>query len=337
VWAAAARIRPERRIAPARAQAGDPVRVTVSLGARPGLARLLDVTVDPGLAAAGGGARAEGGGTWSISAARRGDHRLPPARVSVMDPFGLARRTRPAGGDDRLLVVPRAPLLDGLALGARAPGRGPRRRRTRAGVGELDRVRDYRAGDPLSRVHWGQTAKRGRLQTKELREPEGGARTALLVLDGAAPAGEPFETAVTATAALARHLTGRGEAVGLVHTGAPPARVAAEVAGWPALELALARSEPGGEATTALALRAEATAPDPPDLIVVVTGAAEPAFAGALAHARALGIGVAAVLTGPAAAAAGEIAAAGAETVVVPGPDRVAAALARGPARARVP
>jgi hypothetical protein len=46
---------------------------------------------------------------------------------------------------------------------------------------------------------------------------------------------------------------------------------------------------------------------------------------------------VAAVLTGPAAAAAGDIGALGAEVIVVPGPDRVAAALSREPARARVP
>jgi uncharacterized protein (DUF58 family) len=338
VWAGAAGIRPERRIAPARARAGDPVRVGVVLGARAGLERLLDITVDPGLgSAAGGGAGAERGGVWSIPSAPRGDHRLPPARVTVMDPFGLARRTRVATGADRLLVVPRAPLLDGAPVGVRAVGHGPRRRRAREGFGELDRVRDYRAGDPLSRVHWAQTAKRGRLQTKELLAPEGGGRTVLLLLDGTAPAGEAFETAVTATAALARHLLIRGEGVALAHTGAPPARVPAARAAWPALELALAQVAPGGDGSTASALRAEATAPDAPDLIVVVTSAAEPAVAGELARARALGIGVAAVLAGPAAAAAGDIAALGAEAIVVPGPDRVAAALSREPARARVP
>ena len=42
---------------------------------------------------------------------------------------------------------------------------------------------DYQPGDPLSRVHWAQTAKRGRLQTKELRAPSGSGRTVVVLLD----------------------------------------------------------------------------------------------------------------------------------------------------------
>lgn len=328
VWVVAAGVRVERRIEPARCVAGAPVRLTVTVrgwATRLGLDRLLVMHVDTGLAAVAPDAR-HAGGRWTFAAVR-GDHRLAPARVEVSDPFGLARRTRTGDGDDHLMAAPAAPALSGVPLGARARGHGARRRAAGSGFGELDRVRDYQAGDALSRVHWGQTAKRGRLQTKEMRAPEGSGRTVLLLLDGAVPPGEAFETTVTATAALARHLTEAREPVGLVHTGREPARLPVGRAPWPVAEIALTRVRAGGERSLALAMRAEATSPDAPDLIVVLTSGADAGLAASAAQARSLGVGVAAVLAGPAAAAGAELAAAGVDVVVVPGPDRVAAAL----------
>jgi uncharacterized protein (DUF58 family) len=341
VWAVAPGVRLERRIAPARCRAGDPVRVTLSLSgwaARAGLVRLLDLSLDPGLGTARGprAPAREGARTWRVPAAPRGDHALPPPRLRIADPFGLARRVRSGDGDDRLLVVPRAPALERLALGTGSPGRGPRRRRPLVGFGELDRIRDYQAGDPLSRVHWAQTAKRGRLQTKVLRAAEGSGRSVMVLVDGAAPAGSDLETAVTAAAAVARHVAERGEPLGLSHTGRHPARIAVGRATRAETELALARLEPGGERALPLALRAEATAPDPPDLLVVATSAGDPGLAAATAQALGAGVGVAVILAGPAAAGAGELARAGAEVAIVAGPDDVAAALGAGGARARV-
>lgn len=341
VWTVAPGLRLERRIAPARCRAGDPVRVTLAVSgwaARAGLARLLDLSLDPGLGEARG-ARApvrEGHRTWRIPAAPRGDHVLPPPRLRVADPFGLARRVRTGAGDDRLLVVPRAPALEQLALGARSLGRGPRRRRPLVGFGELDRVRDYQAGDPLSRVHWPQTAKRGRLQTKVLRAAEGAGRSVMVLVDGAAPAGPELETAITAAAAVARHVAERGEPLGLAHTGRRPARLGVGRADRTAVDVALARLQPGGERSLALALRAEAGAPDAADLVVVATSAGDPGLPAAVAQALGVGAGVAVVLAGAAAAGAGELARAGADVAIVAGPDDVAAALGAEGARARV-
>ncbi|MBJ7456177.1 MAG: DUF58 domain-containing protein, partial [Thermoleophilia bacterium] len=199
VWLVAAGMRVERRIEPARCVAGSPVRLRVAVtgwATGLGLDRLLGVRVDTGLGDAAEGAR-EAGGTWTFPAVR-GDHHLPPPRVEFSDPFGLARRTRTGGGDEHLMVVPASPALAGVPVGARSRGQGARRRAMDSGFGELDRVRDYQAGDALSRVHWAQTAKRGRLQTKEMRAPEGSGRTVMLLLDGAVPPGEAFETTVTA-------------------------------------------------------------------------------------------------------------------------------------------
>lgn len=334
VWLAAAGLRVERRVTPARCSAGEEVRVAVRLegwAARAGLHRLLDVTIDPGLGPArGSAAPVRRGAVWTLAPVR-GDHHLPAPRVTVRDPFGLARAGRDGRGDDRLLVVPAAPVVERVPHGSRAPGRGSRRRRAETGFGELDRVRDYRPGDPLSRVHWAQTAKRGRLQTKELRATEGAGRAALVLLDGSAPDGEDLETAVSAAAAIVRHLMDRGEPVSLVHTGRVPARLPAGLATWGVVEVALARMAGGGARPAGLALVAEAGGADAPDSAILVTSAAGTGLPAAVGRLRAHGVGVAAVLAGPAAAVAGDLRAAGAEVVVVPAQGRVAAALSAAP------
>jgi uncharacterized protein (DUF58 family) len=341
VWLVAGGIHPERRIEPARCAAGAPVRVSVRLSGWPirlGLDRLLDVAVEPGLGTAGSQSRPRteaAPGAASLLIAVRGDHQLPPVSITVGDPFGLARRSRTGGGDAQLLVVPLAPALERPLLGAHASGWGVRRRGADPGFGELDRVREYQAGDSLSRVHWAQTAKRGRLQTKEMRSAEGAGRSVLLLLDGAVAAGDDFEVTVTAAAALARHFAEGRDPVTLVLTGRTPVRIPAARATWPVAEIALARIAPGGARTLALALRAEAAAQGAPDLIIVLTCGAETGLVSAAAQARAAGVGVAAVLAGPAAAAAGDLAAAGVRVVVVPALDRVATALSGQGGRAR--
>ncbi len=334
VWLAGVGMRVERRIEPARCVAGAPVRVRVIVSGwatRLGLDRVLEIAVDPGLGADRGPAApsTRGVASWEFAAVR-GDHHLPHARVTIADPFGLARRSRRAEGDSRLLVVPFSPALERSPIGSRARGHGVRRRGADSGFGELDRVRDYQPGDALSRVHWAQTAKRGRLQTKEMRSPEGTGRTTLLLLDGAVPGGDDFETTVTATAALARHFAERREPVSVVHTGRAPVRIPATRAAWSVVEIALARVEAGGERSFAHVVRAEATAADAPDAIIALTCGADSGVAVAAAQAQARGVGVTAVLAGPAAGAAAALAALGVEVVVIPNSDRVAVALGGG-------
>ncbi|MGD9694596.1 MAG: DUF58 domain-containing protein [Thermoleophilia bacterium] len=339
VWAVARGLRVRRRVSPARCRAGDTVTVALTLGgwpARSGLAHVLGIALDPGLGSLRGpeAPRMETSRSWRVTSAPRGDHLLPPPRLRVTDPFGLAGAARAGRGDTRLLVAPRAPAVPGLELVARFDGSGPRRRRAVSGFGELDRVRDYQAGDPLSRIHWPQTAKRGRLQTKELKAAEGFGRSVLIVLDGAAAGGRDFETAVTAAAAIARHLAERAEPVGLVHTGRRPARLAVGRAAWPELELALTQLEPGGERALALAVRAEATAADAPDLMIVCTSAVDAGLGPALAQAHGAGVATAVILAGAAAAAAPELARGGTDIAIVAGQDDVARALS--PREARV-
>jgi hypothetical protein len=70
--------------------------------------------------------------------------------------------------------------------------------------------------------------------------------------------------------------------------------------------------------------------------VLVATSAGDPALAAAVAQAGALGVLVAVVLTGSAAASAGDLALAGADVAVVAGPELLASALSASDARARV-
>ncbi|MCC6830792.1 MAG: DUF58 domain-containing protein [Thermoleophilia bacterium] len=212
-----------RILRPPRPRAGEPAEATVAVrGGRGALTamRLLEWEADAGLAALGPqrAVRAGDGVTRIlIPAARRGDHTLPPLALRIGDSLGLAvavRRTGPAA--ERVLVVPEAlPAADTTA----ALGGHQRGRLSLAGedVSSLEGLREYRSGDPLSRVHWGQSAKRGRLHTKVFRPDDGGGRIATVLLDASAQAGasaEDRELAVVAAASIARSVaTGGGRAV----------------------------------------------------------------------------------------------------------------------------
>lgn len=328
---AASGLRVRRSIATAEPRAGDPVVAHTRLEGWPvrlGLTGVLVCTVDPALGPLSGvdGYREEGRGRWRVPRAARGVHRLPPPAVIVADPFGVARRRRPGGASLELVVPPDSPAIGGLPVSSAGGARGAGRRRRGEDWGELERVRDYREGDPLSRVHWGQTAKRGRLQTKQLRGTDGERPTTLVLLDaGAASAGGgpdgPFETAVTAAAALVRHLEGRGRAVAFAHSGRRAERVPAGPGAWPATEAALARVRPDGAATATLALRAAAGGRrGGPDAVVLVTGAPDADLPAALAATARGGVGATAVVAGPHPSAVAALTAAGAAVLSIATP-----------------
>lgn len=134
---------------------------------------------------------------------RRGRLRLASPVFLRPDPLGLVRARRSAGDPASVLVLPRRYPVDALAL--------PGRRRHQPGgvtlassVGESQEfvsLRDYRAGDPLRKIHWRSWAKAGRPIVKECQE-EHFVRHAL-ALDTAGPAGAVFEEAVSVAASFA--------------------------------------------------------------------------------------------------------------------------------------
>lgn len=305
VWCVAAGLRLRRDIDTVRCLAGDDVEVRIRVAgwpARLGLHRICDLEIDPRMGTARGAApiRRLRGLAWRLPGVPRGEHVLPAPALRVTDPFGLARRRRTAGWDGPavLTAVPPAPRVERLAFVERARSHQGVRARQVDGVGDLDRVRDYRPGDPLGRIHWGQTAKRGRLQTKELRLVEGAGGGIDVILSGSHPAGPEFEMAVAAAATVARHLMETGRRVAFTHTGRPPTSLGGTGVSWPIVEAFLTTCAPDESHPTGRAVLTALARPDPPRLVVVVTGPGDPSVAGPLATARAAGVGAAVVWVG---------------------------------------
>lgn len=305
------------------------------------LLSFLDWDLRPGLPEAGrteirkpGRIRGEFRQEISFTDLPRGEHRFGPPGVSIGDPFRLSRVRRAATKTDSVLVLPRTvPVLIPFWESGAARRAGQRDGLLR-GRAELGGVRDYEPGDPLSLIHWSQTARRGRLQTKELHGESGRGASLVVLLDASAASAasdgrnpdSPFEVAVSAAASLVATCAARGDQVGLDHTGSVPISLPT---GTPpgAIERELAIVGPDGHQHVSVALRAIAGRAATPRTIVIVTAAGDRGLGAATSQARAAGISVAAVLTGSARAYGPELRRAGAWVTDVAGADGLAAAL----------
>ncbi len=144
--------------------------------------------------------------TYAVEA-KRGRHRFEPATVVVRDPSGATEVETRVGTEtevDCTSDVAAAPVrgrtLDAVGR-VLADGSG-------AGI-EFHQTRDYRRGDPLSRIDWNRFARTGDMTTVEFRKER--AATVVLVVDARpeayrAPDGEPH--AVAAAVAAAQQLVG---------------------------------------------------------------------------------------------------------------------------------
>lgn len=209
---ARAGVRPTRSSVPAGTRAGDEIRVNSGIAGRPRRPRLdalVVLRVDPRIGRIGALLRSQHG--HATVRARRGIWDLPGPIVEVTDALGLARAERVSGAAERIVVPPRVvPLRWKTVL---ASGDGSTRRRPSPMGTDLDRVREYRAGDPLSHVHWAQTAKRGQLQTKVLAGQAAAGAGFAVALDARGACREDpiaFEEAVATTASLAHCALGAG-------------------------------------------------------------------------------------------------------------------------------
>ena len=330
--------------------AGERATATLRLSGWPvrnRLIRLLDWEIRPGLPTTahaepsrpkfiGGEVRQ----TIAFGDMTRGEHRFTSPGVSLSDPFGLARVRRASRSETTVLVLARSvPVLVPFweSGAARRAGQQAGLLRGRA---ELGGVRDYEPGDPLSLIHWAQTARRGRLQTKELHGESGRGTTLGLLLDAHADpaagqaAHQAFEIAVSAAASLVAACAARGDAVGLEHTAA---RATALPVGTPAgiIERELAQVSADGHQTIGLALRSAVGRPDAPRTLVVISSCGDRSLAAAASQARGAGVNVAAVLIGPARVYAQDLRRAGTWVTEVGDISQLAAALDGGGAHAR--
>lgn len=187
---------------------------------------------------------------YRLRTPRRGVFDVGPLRVSVTDPFGLARIDRAAGLPRELVVTPRVtPLEPAAGVVASVDGAvHALQRRTHPNSDELI-AREYRYGDPLRRVHWAATARRGELMVREEEQrgdpevrilldtalggrtthPSASARDAASTLDPA------FELGVEMAASIGVHLLGIGFRVRLEPVedrDAPTPPISAEPTGY---------------------------------------------------------------------------------------------------------
>ncbi|MEV1130131.1 DUF58 domain-containing protein [Agromyces sp. NPDC049794] len=160
---------------------------------------------------------------YKLRTPRRGVYPIGPLRIGVADPFGLARIDRDAGSAHDVVVTPRITPLD-TALGSAASIDGVvhgLRRRLHPNSDELI-AREYRYGDPMRRVNWAATARRGELMVRE--EEQRGDPEARILLDTTLSGRQPgaarrddderahfgFELGIEIAASIGMHLLEQG-------------------------------------------------------------------------------------------------------------------------------
>lgn len=152
----------------------------------------------------------------------RGEHRFDPALVLVRDVSGAAERvTHVRATTTPLTCVPPLDATESLSLRKQTIGQPGRVLTDIGGNGvAFHTTREYRSGDPLSRIDWNRKAKTGDLSTVDFREER--AAAVVLLIDARAEAyrapgeGEnAVERSLAAAGALYVALTGEENPVGI--------------------------------------------------------------------------------------------------------------------------
>lgn len=250
VWMVRPRVQVRRRFAEPAVAVGELATVRVVIEAT-GSARGLNRWAEQlpagfgeqggDLWSAGADARRFGGMVeYRVRAPKRGRYPIGPLWLGYGDPLGLAVALRPAGEVSTLTVTPRVTVLDQPGV-LTASGEGGRHQLYVPSNPRADELiaREYRAGDPLRRVHWRQTARRGELMVRQ--EEQQGDPEACVVLDttvaprvassgigvgmsagtASSAAEAEFERAVEAAASIAVRLLADGFAVTVIETATP--------------------------------------------------------------------------------------------------------------------
>lgn len=144
---------------------------------------------------------------YRIPTERRGVLTIGPLTAIRKDVLGLAVSTTLVGGQEELLVAPRAHLLKVPDLGEGVLGRQLLVLAQRLGPGDFHSLRDYVEGDEPRTIHWRASARTEHLKVRQ-HEVEG-LRRCVVLLDQHIPLhgdhaahDDAFERAVTAAASL---------------------------------------------------------------------------------------------------------------------------------------
>ena len=155
-----------------------------------------------------------------LQPSRRGPVEMSDWWLESGDPLGLFKRTRGGKDGEVALVLPRftslraQPLVRELEASVTAP---------RSGHGsEVFGVRPYQPGDPLRRIHWRTTARRGELIVREFEPP--GVQNLGIFLDPAPPELEAADQVARIAASEAWDCLRAGGRVTLWAPGCEPSR-----------------------------------------------------------------------------------------------------------------
>ncbi len=132
------------------------------------------------------------GRTWLT---RRGGYPVGPTTLTVSDPLGLFRIRRRFAAERSLVVLPMVfPIRDFATPPGYLPGGQVIRRKTIDITPHAAGVRSYVAGDPMKRIHWPTSARRGQLMVKEFEEDPQAEVWIFLDAQASVQAARPYET-----------------------------------------------------------------------------------------------------------------------------------------------
>lgn len=148
---------------------------------------------------------------YLVECNKRGYYTFGPASISVRDPFGFTSRDADFAPTTRLVVYPRVSPLRALGLPS-TEILGERRVKRQLFEDPLRIVtsREYVPGDPLNRINWRSTARRGTLQTRVLESTSTPNVAVFLDVNTMAsrfqaPSEPLLEAAVSVAASIASH------------------------------------------------------------------------------------------------------------------------------------
>jgi uncharacterized protein (DUF58 family) len=155
---------------------------------------------------------------------QRGRFQLGPVTATSGDPFGLFRRRIVLSGSNEILVLPHVlPIASFALFTGGLPGRGKSSRRALQTTTNATTIRDYVAGDAVSRIHWRSSAHFNKLMVKEFDLDPAVDAWIFLDLNEKVQAGKgehsTEEYAVTIAATIATYLLRQDLSVGMIVTG----------------------------------------------------------------------------------------------------------------------
>jgi uncharacterized protein (DUF58 family) len=125
------------------------------------------------------------------TAVRRGFFRLGPTDIHVGDPFGIFLSTRRINDYSNIVVYPPVSVMPDVTIPTgMMVGTSQSSIRTQQITSDVRGIRDFQTGDPLKRIHWPSTARRGQLLVKEFDLEPTASLWIALDLEASVQAGE---------------------------------------------------------------------------------------------------------------------------------------------------